>query len=301
MENNKKLLLLPQDVKNLSIFHIQCKKDCNIILTEQFTTKPEIDTWITANKTTLEKLEPSSTLGLHKVHNKDKELALYFSKQITTLYPNIISVDFLGNSRFLTKKDTKDTTKSSLETFKSALMEDLNIVSTESTTTESTTKEQLPSYIRTKLEEEDTPSKELNENKLNENKLNENKLELLYLEQPLRKILGYQTLTFPKDKLNCRNLLLIDRSDLKYSTQQIFYNAANESTLPVLFSHSTLREELKQLIDSHTSLERITIATHNGTMNNKLFLNNETYFTSSDLLPNQTNFSKNVSFFTSEV
>ena len=82
---------------------------------------------------------------------------------------------------------------------------------------------------------------------------------------------------------------------------KFFTTQRNESTLPVLFSHSTLREELKQLIDSHTSLERMTIATHNGTMNNKLFLNNETYFTSSDLLPNQTNFSKNVSFFLEDI
>lgn len=82
------------------------------------------------------------------------------------------------------------------------------------------------------------------------------------------------------------NVLLINNSITDY---HIFVSSANSSTIPIVFSSVTTREELLASLSAYTSIDRIGIAFLNESINT--FIENETYF-SEPLSP----FSENMNF-----
>ena len=81
---------------------------------------------------------------------------------------------------------------------------------------------------------------------------------------------------------NIENVLLID-SAVKNHT--IFWTASNENTLPIIYSVTSDRQELLDLLtNKFTNIKRIGLAFHTYTQNNyQMFLNMDPLFTSSDL------------------
>ena len=102
-----------------------------------------------------------------------------------------------------------------------------------------------------------------------------------YFTTALPHLLAYIPLAYPV-KPDCTNIMLIDSA---VAEAQVFYDAANATTLPVLFNQHTLRLELLALLAQHTSVQRLCLVTDNKFMynNSKLFLNDEPYFTLDDL------------------
>jgi hypothetical protein len=83
-------------------------------------------------------------------------------------------------------------------------------------------------------------------------------------------------------------LLLIDSI---VADAQLFYDSANSSTFPIIYSYSSTIEQFTTLLNSKFSkLERISFAFHDSA-SGKLFLKNQLLFTDSDLLANATAFS----------
>ena len=73
--------------------------------------------------------------------------------------------------------------------------------------------------------------------------------------------------------MSVSNVLLVDRSIRDYN---IFVSSVNESTIPILYSKTTTREELLTSLSAYTSIDRIAIAFSNDGIN--LFLENQTFF-----------------------
>ena len=122
---------------------------------------------------------------------------------------------------------------------------------------------------------------------------------LEYFNVPLYQLLNYTRAVFPTDKTECTVMLLIDSTVFQ---AQKFYDAANESTLPVLFTGSTLRSEILSLMKRLTGTglsPRLAIVADNSYMSfefgTKLFLNSEPYFTPEDLTGTDV-YSCNVAF-----
>ena len=69
------------------------------------------------------------------------------------------------------------------------------------------------------------------------------------------------------------NVLLIDTSISDYN---VFVTSVNESTIPILYSSATTREELLASLSAYTSIDRIGIAFANST--NVLFLEKQSFF-----------------------
>jgi len=84
--------------------------------------------------------------------------------------------------------------------------------------------------------------------------------------------------------MSITNLLLIDSSITDY---HIFVNSVNSSTIPIVYSSATTREEILVSLSVYTSIDRIGIAFSNST--NVLFLEGETFF-------NELPFSNNTNF-----
>jgi hypothetical protein len=118
---------------------------------------------------------------------------------------------------------------------------------------------------------------------------------LTYFNHSITFLKHYRPLIFPI-KPNCTNLMLISDNDLNYNNKQTFYNAANETTLPVIYYSTTLRSELTALIQANPTLNKMCIVTHNACMNNKLFIEKEPFFTENDISPTTTDYSANLKF-----
>jgi hypothetical protein len=98
------------------------------------------------------------------------------------------------------------------------------------------------------------------------------------------------------DATNKHNVLLIDSSVLD---SQLFYDSANQDTYPIMYSTSSTKEELQQLLNDKfpNGFNRLSIVFHDPGCNlYKIFLNNKGLFEESDLLENATTFSENTAF-----
>jgi len=123
------------------------------------------------------------------------------------------------------------------------------------------------------------------------------KHDMLYLRLPFRQLMAYQRAVFPHDKINCSQLMLIDAS---VHEADVLYAAANSTTLPVMFNSWTLLSEIKGLKNKYCLANcRLAIVADNSCMPSKLFLQNENYFTSSDLQSN-VEYSANMAFLYQE-
>ena len=90
------------------------------------------------------------------------------------------------------------------------------------------------------------------------------------------------------------NVLLIDSN---MSESQLFYDSANEHTFPIIYSYSSNRSELLQLLkDKFTTVDRISFAFHDNIHDGKAFVDNESFFSESDISDGADDFSPNVSF-----
>jgi hypothetical protein len=106
----------------------------------------------------------------------------------------------------------------------------------------------------------------------------------LYFSSLLRDLFNYIPLIYPTNKNNCTSIMLIDST---ISGSRVFYDAANETTLPILFNNKTLRSEIINLLmlPICSLINRLCIVATNKNMynNTKIFINNEPYFTTSDI------------------
>ena len=86
--------------------------------------------------------------------------------------------------------------------------------------------------------------------------------------------------------MSVSNVLLIDSSVKDY---EVFVTSVNASTIPIVYSTSTTREELLTTLSAYTSIDRIGIAFSNST--NVLFLEGDTFFNEPlEPFSNNTNF-----------
>lgn len=90
------------------------------------------------------------------------------------------------------------------------------------------------------------------------------------------------------------NVLLIDSN---MSESQLFYDSANASTFPIIYSYSSNRTELLQLLkDKFTTVNRISFVFHDNIHDGKAFVNDELFFLETDISDGADTFSPNVSF-----
>jgi hypothetical protein len=90
------------------------------------------------------------------------------------------------------------------------------------------------------------------------------------------------------------NILLIDSN---MSESQLFYDSANASTFPIIYSYSSNRSELSQLLkDKFTTVNRISFVFHDNIHDGKAFVNDELFFSETDISDGADTFSPNVSF-----
>jgi hypothetical protein len=77
------------------------------------------------------------------------------------------------------------------------------------------------------------------------------------------------------------SVLLID--DDVHEHQQ-FVQGCNANTFPIVYNYHSDRNELKELlVRKFSAIQRIAFVFHNANMNSKLFLNNQCFFSESDL------------------
>jgi hypothetical protein len=90
------------------------------------------------------------------------------------------------------------------------------------------------------------------------------------------------------------NILLIDSN---MSESQLFYDSANEHTFPIIYSNGSNKTELLQLLkDKFTAVDRISFAFHDNIHDGKTFVDNELFFSETDISDDADAFSPNVSF-----
>jgi hypothetical protein len=108
------------------------------------------------------------------------------------------------------------------------------------------------------------------------------------------------SLSYPKNDLSYINILLIDKDVKDY---QIFYNSVNYKTFPIVYSSSqSTKTEILNLIKSKFTgfcINRIAFCFESSLENTKLFLDNDPFFTSNDLLNDVTTYSNNIEFIIS--
>ena len=108
------------------------------------------------------------------------------------------------------------------------------------------------------------------------------------------------SLSYPKNDLSYTNILLIDKDVNDY---QIFYNSVNYKTFPIVYSsYRSTKTEILNLIKSKFTgfcINRIAFCFESSSENTKLFLDNDPFFTSNDLLNGVTTYSSNVEFIIS--
>ena len=102
------------------------------------------------------------------------------------------------------------------------------------------------------------------------------------------------------DTTSMTNILLIDSS---VRDKQVFYDSANANTFPIIYDSTSTTDDLLALLRQKfptSSIERISLVFHDrGPYVQAPFMNNKIFFEESDLEPNQTSFSENVSFLIS--
>ena len=80
--------------------------------------------------------------------------------------------------------------------------------------------------------------------------------------------------------LQVKNIILIDKT---VQQSDIFFNSSNENTLAICYNSYTEREKLLDYLKSNfTTLDRIALVFDNSMMNNKIFLNEQSFFTEDD-------------------
>ena len=92
------------------------------------------------------------------------------------------------------------------------------------------------------------------------------------------------------------NILLIDSN---MSESQLFYDSANASTFPIIYSNGSNKSELLQLLkDKFTTVDRISFVFHDNIHDGKTFVDNELFFSETDISEDADadTFSPNVSF-----
>ena len=94
---------------------------------------------------------------------------------------------------------------------------------------------------------------------------------------------------------NIHNILLIDSS---VSEAHQFYDSANANTFPIMYSYSSEKTELLNLLRQkfQQGIKRVAFVFHDPIVIKKAFLDNTVFFNDSDLETNQTIFSENVIF-----
>ena len=85
------------------------------------------------------------------------------------------------------------------------------------------------------------------------------------------------------DTTNMKNVLLIHNELVDYN---IFVNAANSDTFPIVFNNCSSKEALLQLLQTKfVSISRVAFVFHNGGIeSSKVFLDDEPLFTNEDLV-----------------
>ena len=106
------------------------------------------------------------------------------------------------------------------------------------------------------------------------------------------------SLIYPVNKLGCKNVLLIDTA---VPEAQIFVDAANADTFPILYSYSTTRAELLAILQQHfTSIDRLGLVfTTEGSGRPKRFLEQAPFFTATEAATASSPYSVNVEFIIS--
>jgi alpha-tubulin suppressor-like RCC1 family protein len=108
------------------------------------------------------------------------------------------------------------------------------------------------------------------------------------------------SLIYPVNKLGCKNVLLIDTA---VPEAQLFVDAANADTFPILYSYSTTRTELLAVLQQHfTSIDRLGLVfTTEGSGRPKRFIEQAPFFTASEATATATSspYSVNVEFIIS--
>ena len=127
----------------------------------------------------------------------------------------------------------------------------------------------------------------------------------IFFKQSIKNLYFYEKLitntnTNTNTNTHCKNVLLIDKTVSNYA---VFLNSANSNTYPIVFNYNTDPLELLNLLtENFTTIERIAIVSTNNSSesnphkNYNMFINNSTYFTDDDLVPNCTNYSDNLKF-----
>jgi hypothetical protein len=91
---------------------------------------------------------------------------------------------------------------------------------------------------------------------------------------------------------NVKNLLLIDSI---VSESQLFFDSSNTNTFPIIYSNNSNRDDFIKLLEDKFSngLERIAFVFHDNIKDGKAFLNQELFFSESDIKENINSYSSN--------
>jgi len=267
------ILLLDVSLVNSTIFALAA--NCPYVSINPFTDTISVDTFLTNNSTLLPTLNNIGCLNVFP----SKSVLDYFEQQITLLYPTISHIDILDKNCTTLQYNNKNVNAKAIKN--SALagpdVAGPSVVSAG------------PSVVS--AGPDSTSTSKIKFNNFNVGDKNNQ----TYFSTPLRILFNYVPLVFPTEKPNCTNIMLIDST---IPEAQVFYDAANTTTLPVIFNSDTLSGEIIQLLTLHTTINRLcVVATNENIYNNsKVFINNETYFTEADLSPNPSTYSNNVRF-----
>ena len=94
--------------------------------------------------------------------------------------------------------------------------------------------------------------------------------------------------------LNIKNIILIDSDVQDYNS---FFYSVNQQTLSIVYSQSSNRDELLGFIQTNfKSIERVGLVFNDANIKSKQFLNQELFYTKSDLEVDKTVFSTNIIF-----
>ena len=247
------LLIFDTSLVNLEYFKLAAT--CPFIVVAPFADMLSVDSFLTANTTTLSTI---TTLGCLNIFIS-KSVLDYFEQQLTLLFPTISHIDILDKNSEVLQHTPKEV--------------------------------MLPEPLALTEPALDLALAEPISKKLNFNR----RRETTYFSIELMTLFSYVPLVFPTAKPNCTNIMLIDCT---IPEAQTFYDAANATTLPVMFNSNTLRGEITNLFSTNTTIHRLCIIATNRDMynNTKLFINNEPYFTLSDLTTATATYSNNVQF-----
>jgi hypothetical protein len=94
---------------------------------------------------------------------------------------------------------------------------------------------------------------------------------------------------------NIQNIMLIDET---VTDAKLFYDSANSNTFPIIYSYRSEKIELSNLLFNkfQQEIKRIVFIFHDPSILQKEFLDNECFFSDSDLKTDQTEFSDNMRF-----